>query len=316
MLNNTVFKTILLSIISFVLLSYHNSFDIVNELRKNTKFIKVNDIDIAYREFGKENINSGTIVFLHGFTGSSTDWNYVVSNVSKNYHCITIDIPPFGLSEKSREFDYSDKNIVDVLIETINKLKIEKFTIVGHSMGGYLSILISNKIPEKVNKLILIDSAFNYPREGQFINLQSSETPNHTIFLSSPFELSILLDILLKIYPLLKYVYISSVGTGDILDTNHFDFLFSQNFFLPSEILVKFSTDKLNQKIEPVNFSKFVFPVLIVYGENDNVTSPKIGEFLHSVLPNSQFVLLPGEGHMPLFNKILVEEIMKFLKEK
>ncbi|MCX7653898.1 MAG: alpha/beta hydrolase [Fervidobacterium sp.] len=316
-LNNTVFKTILFSIISFFLLSYYNSFKIVDKLRKDAKFVKVSGIDIAYREFGKENTHSGTVVFLHGFTGSSADWGYIIGSVSKNYHCIAIDIPPFGLSGKSKEFDYSDRNIVDALIETLNKLKIEKFTLVGHSMGGYLSILISNRIPEKINSLILVDSAFNYPIESQTdaINLQISQPTNRTIFLDSPIEFSILLDIGLKIYPLLKYVYTSVVGEANVLQTKHFDLLFSQNFFLPGEILVKFSIDKLNQKIETVDFSKFLFPTLIIYGENDNVTPPKIGEFFHSVLPNSQFVLLPNEGHMPLFNETIVEKIMQFLEK-
>lgn len=308
---NIFLKTVIFGTLSFVILTYYNSYTIVEKLKTNAFFINIDGVNITYKEFGKENANSGTIVFLHGFSGSSADWEFIVQHISKEYHCITIDIPPFGLSEKSKSFDYSDANIVKTLISVLDKIGINKFTLVGHSMGGYLSVLISNKIPERIEKLILIDSAYNIPGERTTVS-----NPENSPNLSNLEDLSTLLNIGLKTYPLVKLVYYSSLGESIALRTNHFEKLFSQNFFLPGEVLVKFTVDKSSQtnKPENVDFSKFTFPVLIIYGENDTVTPPKIGEFLHSVLPNSIFVLIPKEGHMPLFNEITIKKIEEFLQ--
>lgn len=310
-LNNLFLRTSFLAILSFVVLSYLNSNAIVEKLKSDAIFLNIEDVNVAYKEFGKENQAIGTIVFLHGFSGSSSDWEFIVKHLSKKYHCITIDIPPFGLSEKSRTFDYSDQNIVRTLISALDKIGVNKFILVGHSMGGYLSILIANEIPERIEKLILIDSAYNIPAEHN-----TTSNPQSSSNFSNLEDLSNLLNVGLKIYPLVKLVYYSSLGESVVLSKDHFEKLFSQNFFLPGDVLVKFTVDKSAQsnKTENIDFSKFIFPTLIVYGENDTVTPPKIGKFLHSMLPNSEFILIPNEGHMPLFNEITIGKIKKFLQ--
>ncbi|MFN6992382.1 MAG: alpha/beta fold hydrolase, partial [Fervidobacterium sp.] len=124
-----------------------------------------------------------------------------------------------------------------------------------------------------------------------------------------------------------KLVYFSSLMPTEIIYTEHFDKLFSQNFFLPGRVLVKLTLDKQKEwqelkkldtdySSELSEIRKLEIPTLIIYGEKDTVTPPKIGEFLNKNIRNSEFVIIQNEGHMPLANKVVLSKILEFLNRK
>lgn len=322
MFDSVIFKSLFLGIFTFFLFTFINSSIIVSKLSEERKFIEVDSVRVSYKEAGKEHIKNGVIIFLHGFSGSANDWDFLIQEISKFYYCIAIDIPPFGLSEKSLKVNYSDRNTLNLLVNVIkyltSELSIEKFVLVGHSMGGYFSIKLATEIGEKIEKMILLNAAYNIlNRDSQQFSLYQSEVNN----------LSALLDVGLKVYPLVKLVYLSSVSPGEIIYTGHFDKLFSQNFFLPGSVLVKLTLDKQKELQELKNFEtnyssdlfelrKIEIPTLIIYGEKDTVTPPKIGEFLNKNIRNSEFIMIQNEGHMPLANKMVLSKVLEFLTRK
>ena len=100
-----------------------------------------------------------TIVFLHGFLESLTMWDYLPLEQlgSRN---IFIDLPGHG---KSSLTDKSDKPSIDFMadevISVLSNLKITEFSIVGHSMGAYVGLLIKQKL-ESCHLLVLLNSNF------------------------------------------------------------------------------------------------------------------------------------------------------------
>ncbi|QAV32567.1 Pimeloyl-ACP methyl ester carboxylesterase [Fervidobacterium changbaicum] len=308
--NNTFvsfLKVLLLGTIVFYISTHLSTSRIVEYVSQDAKKLTIDGIQVAYREYGKGNFE--TIVFLHGFAGSSYDWKVLIDVLSENYHCIAFDIPPFGLSEKKNDFDYSDESIVRLLIKSLDSLGIEQFTLVGHSMGGYLSLAIASIIPKRVERLILFDAAYD-------VNSEDLQNPGPPFKLKDEHLLKfyqIFLDVGLKTYPLFKFVYRNSLAEGEILNTEHFDYLFSQNYFLPAEILIKFTKDKAAQKPLKIDLEGITAKTLIIYGEKDQITPPSIGEYLSKSIKNSKFMLIPNEGHMPLSNRLVIELVRKFL---
>lgn len=303
-----ILKTLLIGIVAFYLLTYLSSSSIVKTISSDVRKINIDSVQVAYRELGQS--YSKAVVFLHGFGGSSYDWKEIMDELSDSYYCIAFDIPPFGLSEKAPDFDYSDESIVRLIMNSLNHLGINRFILVGHSMGGYLSLAIASLFPARVEKLILFDAAY----------MNHSETLNGS---KPPFELEnenqtklyqIFLEIGLKTYPLVKFLYLTSLSTGTILNTKHFECIFAQNYFLPAEVLIKFTKDKTFQKPVNIDLSNIVAKTLIIYGEKDNITPPSIGKYLSQNIKDSQFVLIPNEGHMPLANKLALEKVKAFLK--
>ncbi|PXY40249.1 alpha/beta hydrolase [Flavobacterium cheongpyeongense] len=114
-------------------------------LYKNTK--------ISYTDSGEES----TIVLLHGFLENKKMWQDYVAHFSANYRVITIDLLGHGESE-CLGYVHSMEENANVVHEVLNHLNIPKTIIVGHSMGGYIALAFAELYPEKVQKLVLLNS--------------------------------------------------------------------------------------------------------------------------------------------------------------
>ncbi len=114
-------------------------------LYKNTK--------ISYTDTGK----GKTIVLLHGFLENKKMWKEYIELFSEKYRVVAIDLLGHGESDC---LGYVHKmednaNAVNAVLENLN---IEKATIVGHSMGGYVGLAFAELFPEKIQKLVLLNS--------------------------------------------------------------------------------------------------------------------------------------------------------------
>ena len=79
------------------------------------------------------------VVLLHGYLESMYVWDYFAHLLTPSVRVITVDIPGHGISEVKGEVHTMDM-IADVLAEMLKSLDIERVTMVGHSMGGYVAL--------------------------------------------------------------------------------------------------------------------------------------------------------------------------------
>jgi esterase len=113
-----------------------------------------------YRELGQ----GQTIVILHGIFGSSDNWLTQARLLSSHYRVISLDLRNHGQSPHTEEFDY--QAMVSDLEGFLDHHQIKDPIIIGHSMGGKVSMNFALAHPEKLQKLIIVDIA---PR---FYNLE------------------------------------------------------------------------------------------------------------------------------------------------
>ena len=92
-------------------------------------------------------------VFVHGYLGSSEMWCHQKKFFSKYYRVIVPALPGFGESHKIKSLDSINKMAIKI-IEILDQNKIEKFNLIGHSMGGMIVQDITKLIGSRVNKLI------------------------------------------------------------------------------------------------------------------------------------------------------------------
>lgn len=111
------------------------------------------NIPIYYETYGK----GSAIVLLHGFLESSTMWKPLIPQLSKNNFLLTVDFPGHGKSGVISEI-HSMELMAEVVNEILKYLQIASATFIGHSMGGYVSLACTEMFPEKVEKLILLNS--------------------------------------------------------------------------------------------------------------------------------------------------------------
>lgn len=96
------------------------------------------------------------IFFIHGFTGSSDDWNQIIPGIDSRFTCIALDLIGHGKSDSPEEFPYyiSD-SISDQVLVSIDAFTKGKIILAGYSMGGRAALNFSLKYPGRVKGMIL-----------------------------------------------------------------------------------------------------------------------------------------------------------------
>jgi len=104
-----------------------------------------------------------TIVFVHGYAGCAETWEHQINHFSCEYRVVTPDLRGHGQSDAPYT-EYTMSELVDD-IQTIAETRNlpEKFILAGHSFGGSICVEYANAYPERLEKLILIAAAGEYP---------------------------------------------------------------------------------------------------------------------------------------------------------
>ena len=101
-----------------------------------------------------EDVGKGfPLVFVHGYLGSSEMWNFQKEFFSKHYRVIIPALPGFGESHNVKSLDSINK-MARQIIDLLDQKNIDKFNLIGHSMGGMIVQEITKLIGDRVNKLI------------------------------------------------------------------------------------------------------------------------------------------------------------------
>lgn len=115
-----------------------------------TKTVLANP-SVAYADLGS---GENTIILIHGLASNAGFWRYNTSELAKNNRVIVIDLPGYGKSQKG-DYPYTLGFYAETVKNLITTLKLKNVTLVGHSMGGQISIIFALKYPELIKKLVL-----------------------------------------------------------------------------------------------------------------------------------------------------------------
>lgn len=109
------------------------------------------------------------IVLLHGYLESMLVWEDFVPLLYKKARVITLDLPGHGISQVMGEC-HSMEYLADTVKEMLDSLGVERCTLVGHSMGGYVALAFCQKYPERLDGVVLLSSTPNADSEEKRAN--------------------------------------------------------------------------------------------------------------------------------------------------
>ena len=118
--------------------------------------IRVNDLDIFYREAGPK--DAPTILLLHGLPSSSRMYQSLLeSSLSEKYHLIAPDYPGFGHSSwpNPKEFAYTFDSLAKVMQDFTEQLHLERYTLYMQDYGGPVGFRMALAHPEKIQAMIV-----------------------------------------------------------------------------------------------------------------------------------------------------------------
>jgi len=117
------------------------------------KYISVNGLNIRYIVRG----SGSPVLLIHGFGEFLETWWLNIVPLSEHYQVYAMDLPGHGLSDKP-EIDYDLVFAIEFATDFAQALGIERASLIGHSLGGIVAMSMAINFPEKIDKLILVDS--------------------------------------------------------------------------------------------------------------------------------------------------------------
>ena len=126
--------------------------------------VTVNNVKINYVEQGE---GDEVIIFVHGYAGSLGHWRKVLELLPKEYHAYALDQRGYGQSDKPGSYQLTE--MVEDIYAFSQELGIERFTYVGHSMGGKIGMKFALDHPDVLKALVLVcpSAAFALPPDQQ-----------------------------------------------------------------------------------------------------------------------------------------------------
>jgi len=113
------------------------------------------------------------LVLVHGFLGSSKMWEPQINYFKDSFRVITPDLPGFGKSNRVTPLN-NIKLVANLLLDSLKKKKVNKFNLLGHSMGGMIAQEMAKKDGDKISKLIFYSTGPRGEMPGRFETIEQS----------------------------------------------------------------------------------------------------------------------------------------------
>lgn len=249
-----------------------------------SRFLVVDNLLIHYRDEGE----GEPLVLLHGAFSSLHTYNDWVKHLKKHYRVIRLDIMGFGLTGPNESDDYSMNNHMRILKAFLNILKVEQCYMVGNSLGGWLCWEFGIRYPEKVKKLVLIDSAGFLEEENIPLPFKLARSPLVGKVIKYVVKRPILEQFV-------KQVYFDQSKVTEQLLNRYYD-LFTRDG--NNDAFIKLVNQRVKDNSEALK--SFMQPSLIMWGKEDVWIPVNNAKRFHELLPNSHLLIYPNVGHVPM----------------
>jgi pimeloyl-ACP methyl ester carboxylesterase len=266
---------------------------------------------IYFYESGRQHAKS--VVLIHGIGDEGARiWINLIPELEKKFHVVAFDLPGFARSSKGNQA-YSPANyaaFVNWIVKTYTK---DPVVVIGHSLGGSISLYYAGAYPESLERLIIADAAGILYRSA-FIKNFITVKPNK------------FLDMINTPASTINNFIISNLDKMDKdLTTENVDESLKPGFF--NTMLYGGDPARIaGTTLLHTDFSRIIprinVPTLIVWGEKDPVTPLRTGRLLEWMIPESELSIIPELGHCPMserpdhFNKIIMDWLSVPVKKK
>ncbi|MGY6561270.1 MAG: alpha/beta fold hydrolase [Luteibaculaceae bacterium] len=275
-----------------------SSFDELEYPYEVKKIDLSNNITLAYADQGR---GENTLLFIHGLGSYGPAWINNMQELKNNFRCIVVDLPGYGKSSKS---NYSGKMsfYAEVIIELIEALNLRNVTLVGHSMGGQISMVTALKRPEIIKNLVLVAPA----------GIETFTEGEKDWFRTAITAKSVMLTPLTALEENLGNNFYKMPRDAHFMMQHRFQMTGAgDEFFWYCNIIPKCVKGMVD---EPVfrDLPKIKQPTLVIFGESDKLIpnrflhggSPKsIGEKAVEMIPNASLLTIKKAGHFVMFEQ-------------
>jgi len=275
------------------------------DLRKyDDRYVEVSGKRVRYWMEGE----GPAVLLVHGLSNSVEFWQYNLASLAARHRVYALDLLGFGRSDKEIE-TFSLSYSGSFMAQFMDALEIERASLVGNSTGGVICAQTAVQHPERVERLILVDSA-GFGRElSPFLRVWSIPGVGKGVF-----------RVYQRLFPRLKsWVFYNSGSIGDRWLAGAAEVLRSPGVrenaikvVRTGVTLRKGQREELFRDLHRL-LAETSVPTLIIWGRNDFVVPLAHAYAAQKLIPNSEVRIIERCGHIPQverpeeFNRLVLE---------
>ncbi|MEM7548362.1 MAG: alpha/beta hydrolase [Bacteroidota bacterium] len=270
---------------------------------KHSRFAVVDDSLLHYRDEGKGH----PILLLHGAFSSLHTFDYWTEILTDNgFRVLRFDLPGFGLTGSRSDHQYSMEIYVNTVFHFLDIMGLDKVSIAGNSLGGWLAWEFALKYPNHVDNLILIAAAGFIDDRSIPLPFKMAKTPFINKVIKYVVKRSVLEQFVKEVYG------DPSKVTEELVD--RYFHLFSREGN-PEAFLAICNT---KPKDNTPKLKKIKHETLIIWGEKDNWIPIEYAYRFDIEIPKTELVIYEGVGHIPMeeIPEETAAELISFLSRK
>ncbi|MFA7472150.1 MAG: alpha/beta hydrolase [Spirosomataceae bacterium] len=224
-----------------------------------------------------------TLLLLHGLFGALSNWQGVVEGFRSDYRVVIPTLPIYDLPIRKASLD----TLLSFLEEFIEFKGLRNFTLLGNSLGGHIGLLYTIKHQDNVKRLVLTGSS------GLFENGMGGSYPKrgNREYIAERVAYTF---------------YDPKVATKELIDE-----VFEVTNSIPKCMSIVGIAKSAQRHNLAKELHKIKIPTLLVWGLNDPITPPHVGEEFQKLIENSELKFIDKCAHAPMmehpeeFNNIL-----------
>ena len=230
------------------------------------------------------------VVLVHGLSHNAAgDWQNVMPGLAQTRRVIAVDLPGFGRSSRGNHL-YSPDAMARAIRGAVRQLDDRPFTLVGHSMGGAISLAYAHQFPDDLDKLVLVNLAgvLHHSVVAQFLSRLGVQTlgggdAEQTAWLGQLTQAVLTEATRLGLDPamLIATPWLRQMG------------LRGEPMAISALALVSYD---FGAALREVNT-----PTELIWGRDDAITPLRTGQVATALMNNAQLTVLDGAAHMPMF---------------
>jgi pimeloyl-ACP methyl ester carboxylesterase len=253
-------------------------------LNAATDYVEAAGIRLHVRDSGQK--QAPAIIMLHGMGASLHTWDAWAEKLSATHRIIRFDLPGCGLTGADPTGNYTNERRIAVLAALMDKLGVQRASLIGNSMGGRLAWTFAAANPARVSRLVLISPdgfaspGFDYGRPPavpgilkvmRFVLPKSLLRQNLSVAYADPNRLSD--AVVTRYHDLLRAPGVRGAMLAQM----------GQSVLVPPEPLLR----------------QITVPSLLLWGERDGMIPVANAKDYSRALPHATLVILPALGHVP-----------------
>ena len=217
------------------------------------------------------------IVLVHGLGGRAEDWANLMPQLVRDHHRVyALDLPGYGRSDWPRNAAYSIPELAGAVEAFMDNRHLKQTDLAGWSMRGWIAMRVALDQPQRIRRLVILDSAGTRFSLVWDTSLFEPDTPAKLATL----------DDLLMAGP--------APHVPGFIQRDIFRFVGKHRW------VVKRNMDSMltGKSLLDGQLGALKMPMLIVWGKEDHLISVSVGEAMHTAVPQSEFVVADGCGHL------------------